>query len=226
MRGLASIPFAFALLFATSALAGGEEPSPTADDPNPLAYKGPAVFDPAMLGREIPILEGWDMINYRDLPPPTSDCFGDPVTPKCALDTLLSCWIRNIQTHCDAVGLNTSVYPNYLRRVGVVYQFYVTYYQVEFTRALTEENIPAWAYERGWRSGDLLVANYSRGGQIDASECSFLRDETASDCERVFRYPPATYLLVIREEDEGWRYIDRSGIDGRENFQGVYNSLR
>ncbi len=160
-----------------------------------------------------------DELRTMTYDPATSDneCVGNPVSPPCAIDTLVACEVRTDDSVCRSIGYR----PNgHILQGGptelAAYKYRVT------TETLSADNIPEWAREGNrcsrinwpcWYSGDLAVDvwfHYCRPNDtcLDASENdpkrSYGEGCVIDTCHETSF--PKTY--IFRQDDQLLGFVD------------------
>lgn len=143
--------------------------------------------------------KGEYLVMTQDDATSTSKCIGSPVTPMCAVETMLACWSRAIDDLCRiamAVGKNPDIGrgkpgPNMI-------------YRVVRREVLNERTFP-WPpkRDRSWRPGGLTM----RSGdiRIDIIDKSCWDEISSAACDPVWSLVPTAF--IVRQQNNRWTVI-------------------
>ena len=128
----------------------------------------------------------------------TSTCIVKPVTPLCAVETLLACHIRGVKTPCPFLN-RTKSRPDWHYqddRPGNIIK-----YRIRSLERLSRKTIPPEKRKPydpySWKPGDMRIT-------LEIIECN----DVYPMCEsNRFVLPRITYYIV-RDNRQGWRIVD------------------
>ena len=132
----------------------------------------------------------------RDDATTTSRCVGNPVTPLCALETYLACFLRRQPEFCDMVQAGIRPIMSVTRRADLREEYRVVY---------ARRPSPLDPVDRGTEGnmrpqpGDVVIGYMIR-------DC-FGAAEDVTNCDEVENDPP--YVHMLRKQGDIWVYAYR-----------------
>lgn len=126
----------------------------------------------------------------------SSRCIGNPVTPLCAVETYLACFLRLQPELCDLVQAGVRPLPGVTRRADLREEYRVIYARrpspLDPVDPATEGNMKP-------QTGDVVIGYMIR-------DCFGAVDDV-SDCDKVENDPP--YVHMLRKRGDLWIYAYR-----------------
>ena len=121
----------------------------------------------------------------------TSGCIGNPVTPLCAVETFIACWVRADPALCRRVGVDKkSIKPR---------NYSIEYY-VELMRTLRPEDIALRLKDTYWyRPGFIEI-------ELQERYCFPERKTCAVGAWKIFFY-------TLKQVDGKWQIVGWAGPD-------------
>ena len=163
-----------------------------------------AVALPALAAEDVPLppitpVDGYFVMTQDDATT-SSNCIGDPVTPLCAVETVMACEIRGNDDLCR-IGMGLEKNPNL--SVG---PFAPSIYWVVRREIVTEQNIPWRPSQLDWRPGEASVQ--AGDVRIDIADKVCEKGEIShTACTTEPDLPPIA-AYIIRRQGIRWAVID------------------
>jgi hypothetical protein len=168
-----------------------------------LAAALPARADDAVPLPPITPVDGYFVMTQDDATS-SSKCVGNPVTPMCAVETLMACFVRGDDRLCQtAMGVPANKVPH----MGELSDWPSIVYRVVRAEVLTDKHFP-WrpTYNLDWRPGEPSVRPSDIRIDVLRREC-FETPIVPRNCEVPVRQTSGPVAYVVRREGSRWAVI-------------------
>jgi hypothetical protein len=163
---------------------------------------------PARAEKDVPLPSltpnGKHLFLTRESGTTSSKCIGNPVTPMCAVETLMACFVRGDDSLCQtAMGVPADKVPP----MGELSDWPSIVYHVVRAEVLTDKHFP-WppTYNLDWRPGEPSVRPSDIRIDVVRREC-FETPIVPRNCEVPVRQTSGPIAYIVRREGSRWAVI-------------------